>query len=230
MRSCKCFVVIVSLAILTLAAPLGADEPRPERAPQQSETQPNETQPNETEALREEVRELRERLARLEGLLGRVVARASDADALPALAADPDLTPGEARFMNASQPAALPPYSVAGAAAPAPAAVPAPAPQAVVELPAGVASTGGQPLAITGLLDTYYTRNFNNPADGTNTLYYTNPNSRGFGLNQAKLEIDAKGKGPVGFRSDIWFGSGARLFREGLEPGRLEDVLYLQQA
>ena len=61
-------------------------------------------------------------------------------------------------------------------------------------------------------------------------LYYTNPNARGFGLNQAKIEIDASGDGPIGFRSDIWFGSGARLFRDGLEPGPLEDVLYLQQA
>ena len=78
--------------------------------------------------------------------------------------------------------------------------------------------------------DTYYTHNTNSPEDGTNTLYYTNPNSRGFGLNQAKLEIDASGDGPIGFRSDIWFGSGARLFRDGLEPGPLEDVIYLQQA
>ena len=94
----------------------------------------------------------------------------------------------------------------------------------------GPASTGGQPLSITGIIDTYLTYNNNDPQDGTNTLYYTNPNSRGFGLNQAKLEIDAGGDGPVGFRTDMWFGSGARLFRDGLEPGALEDVIYLQQA
>ena len=95
---------------------------------------------------------------------------------------------------------------------------------------AGPVTTGGQNLTLTGLVDTYYTRNANDPGDGTNTLYYTNPNSRGFGLNQVKLELDASGDGPIGFRSDIWFGSGARLFREGLEPGPLADVLYLQQA
>ena len=94
----------------------------------------------------------------------------------------------------------------------------------------GTVTTGGQNLTLTGLVDTYYTRNANDPGDGTNTLYYTNPNSRGFGLNQVKLELDASGDGPIGFRSDIWFGSGARLFREGLEPGPLADVLYLQQA
>ncbi len=98
------------------------------------------------------------------------------------------------------------------------------------EIPVGVASSGGQSISFTGLLDTYFTHNTNSPDDGTNTLYYTNPNSRGFGLNQAKLEFDASGDGPIGFRSDIWFGSGARLFRDGLEPGPLEDVIYLQQA
>ena len=49
-------------------------------------------------------------------------------------------------------------------------------------------------------------------------------NARGFGLNQLKLEIETAGDGPFGFRSDIWFGSGARLFRDGLEPGPLADV------
>lgn len=97
------------------------------------------------------------------------------------------------------------------------------------EEPVGVARTGGQNLTVTGLVDTYYSNNFNNPSDGTNALYYTNPNSKGFGLNQAKLELEGEA-GPIGFRTDIWFGSGARLFRDGLEPGPLEDVIYLQQA
>ena len=94
----------------------------------------------------------------------------------------------------------------------------------------GLANTGGPPLAVTGLVDTYFTHNTNAPEDGTNTLYYTNPNARGFGLNQFKLELETTGTEPFGFRSDLWFGSGARLFREGLEPGPLADVLYLQQA
>ena len=98
------------------------------------------------------------------------------------------------------------------------------------ELSSGVVSSGGQAISFTGLLDAYFTHNTNSPPDGYNMLYYTNPNARGFGLNQAKIEIDASGNGPIGFRSDIWFGSGARLFRDGLEPGPLEDVLYLQQA
>jgi hypothetical protein len=97
------------------------------------------------------------------------------------------------------------------------------------EQPVGVARTGGQNLTVTGLVDGYYSNNFNNPSDGNNSLYYSNPNAKGFGLNQAKLELQGEA-GPIGFRTDIWFGSGARLFRAGLEDGPLEDVIYLQQA
>lgn len=96
--------------------------------------------------------------------------------------------------------------------------------------PEQTASNSNQSISFTGLLDTYLTYNTNDPNNGQNTLYYTNPSSRGFGLNQVKLEIDASSGGPIGFRSDIWFGSGARLFRDGLEPGPLEDVINLQQA
>ncbi len=102
--------------------------------------------------------------------------------------------------------------------------------ESVDDPPEGSASTSDQSISFTGLLDTYLTYNTNDPDDGQNTLYYTNPNSRGFGLNQVKLEIDASINGPIGFRSDIWFGSGARLFRDGVEPGPLEDVINLQQA
>ena len=45
-----------------------------------------------------------------------------------------------------------------------------------------------------------------------------------------QISIDAKGESPVGVHTDVWFGSGARLFRDGLEPGPLEDVIYLEQA
>ena len=96
--------------------------------------------------------------------------------------------------------------------------------------PEEIADNNNQSISFTGLLDTYLTYNTNDPDNGQNTLYYTNPNSRGFGLNQIKLEIDASIDDPIGFRSDIWFGSGARLFRDGLEPGPLEDVINLQQA
>ncbi len=113
-------------------------------------------------------------------------------------------------------------------AAPATAPVTAAAPAQDESM--GAVRTGGQPLSFTGVVDTYFTQNTNSPASGNNDLYYTNPNARGFGFNQLKLEMETTGDGPIGFRSDLWFGSGARLFRDGLEPGPLADVLYLQQA
>ncbi len=178
--------------------------------------------------LREELSSLRARLLKLEAMLdslnqGDEVAAAPAAEPVGAATEAPvDLTVPMAPkptvvAATSQQPEWKAPTAISDA-------------EPSQESPVGVASSGGQPISFTGLLDTYYTYNTNAPEDGYNTLYYTNPNSRGFGLNQAKLEIDASGDGPVGFRSDIWFGSGARLFRDGLEPGPLEDVLYIQQA
>jgi hypothetical protein len=177
-------------------------------------------------ALEEEVEALKARLAEMEQLLRQKLGLEPEAAKAETATAE---TAPTAVDVPAATAAAAATASDATTVAKTPEKAPSwaePDEDAVV----GPASTGGQPLSITGLVDTYYTYNTNKPEDGTNTLYYTNPNSRGFGLNQAKLEIEAKGEGPVGFRSDIWFGSGARLFRDGLEPGPLEDVIYLQQA
>lgn len=212
-------LTLTLLAFALLSVPLVA-------APA-TETATSQTADVEAE-LREELSSLRARLLKLEAMLDSL----NQGDEV---AAAPVAEPVEA--------AAEAPVDLAAPMAPTPTVVAATsqqpewkAPTAISdaepsqESPVGVASSGGQPISFTGLLDTYYTYNSNAPEDGYNTLYYTNPNSRGFGLNQAKLEIDASGDGPVGFRSDIWFGSGARLFRDGLEPGPLEDVLYIQQA
>ena len=210
MHTLKRFLTVAGIAMMMMSTPISGWAEAANADPASTKT--------ETEALQQEVAELKNRLARLENMLVTMGAQAVQ----DALSSTPGT--GEVQLMNATFPAS--PVSSLAA--------PAPAPQASAlqggAVPDGVASTGGQPLSITGILDAYYTKNFNNPASGENTLYYTNPNSRGFGLNQAKLEIDAFGDGPVGFRSDIWFGSGARLFRDGLEPGDLRDVLYLQQA
>ena len=173
--------------------------------------------------IRNELDSLRERIEDLEDLLALLVAQQADsAGASLSIAGGPSLAVAAASGADSvaesiAEGAPLPTNGAAGQAAGVPA-------------PEGLASTGGQPLTITGLVDTYFTHNTNAPDDGNNTLYYTNPNARGFGLNQLKLEIETGGDGPFGFRSDIWFGSGARLFRDGLEPGPLADVLYLQQA
>lgn len=172
---------------------------------------------NELEAeLRSELDSLRERIEDLEMLLATLVTT-REAE-VAAAETEPTETSLVAAAADGGGPATLEPASLA------------PAAQDDSGMPEGFASTGGQPLSITGLVDTYYTHNGNDPEDGNNTLYYTNPNARGFGLNQLKLEIETTGDGPFGFRSDIWFGSGARLFRDGLEPGPLADLLYVQQA
>jgi hypothetical protein len=166
----------------------------------------------ETDAsLRTEVAQLRDRLARLEELLNSQQATAEQqAPAEQTEQSEIDAAYAEGRTL------VLP-------SAPTEA-------QSDDDVAVGIVSTGGPELSFTGLVDTYYSYNTNKPEDGTNSLYYTNPNARGFGLNQAKLEFDANTGTGVGFRSDIWFGSGARLFRDGLEEGPLEDVIYLQQA
>ncbi len=168
------------------------------------------TDAEEDPSLRAEVQELRQRLAHLEDLLMETLKAAEKTSTAPT-----------------EQQSILEAYAD-GRTLVLPSAPTDAEPQQ--DQLVGPVSTGGPSLSFTGLIDTYYTFNTNKPADGVNTLYYTNPNARGFGLNQAKLELDAQTSSGVGFRSDIWFGSGARLFRDGLEPGPLEDVLYLQQA
>ena len=194
-----------------------------------SDTDAAVSKPADTEAeLREELSSLRARLLKLEAMLDSL----HEDRETPAV----ESVAGTAPVADSAD-SATPQVHTSATADPIRAEATRVLPKAVSDAepsqdtPVGVASSGGQAISFTGLLDTYWTHNTNKPADGQNTLYYTNPNATGFGLNQAKLEIDASGDGPIGFRSDIWFGSGARLFREGLTgPGPLEDLIYVQQA
>jgi hypothetical protein len=184
------------------------------------------SEPSGESALRAEVDALKERLRQMEELLREKLGLDAEAGPAKAPAAEQAQTaaaPAGGTAATAATPGETAPYVAAIRAVPTHAE---PQDDAVI----GPASTGGPALSITGLLDSYISYNTNDPDDGTNALYYTNPNSRGFGLNQAKISVDAKGDSPVGVHTDIWFGSGARLFRDGLEPGPLEDVIYLEQA
>lgn len=213
--------ILILLVLALCAMPLAA---APEADATESDSKAIEAE------LREELSSLRARLLKLEAMLDALQERES------APAAAPEQAPAVVATSPATVDLAVPLESETAVADTAQIAV-ASAPKAVSyaepsqEEAVGVASSGGQAISLTGLIDTYWTHNTNNPADGQNTLYYTNPNATGFGLNQAKLEIDASGDGPIGFRSDIWFGSGARLFRQDLTgPGPLEDLMYIQQA
>ena len=207
-RLVRAALAALFIGALAVPAAVAAGEPPPRAAVTSAEL--------ETE-IRSELDSLRERIEDLEMLLATLVTTRE--------------TEGASRTPETTEASLVLAAADGGAAATPEAPGPStPAQDADSGMPEGVASTGGQPLSITGLVDTYYTHNANDPQDGNNTLYYTNPNARGFGLNQLKLEIETAGDGPFGFRSDLWFGSGARLFRDGLEPGPLADVLYLQQA
>lgn len=217
MKNYTLILLVLALCAVPLVADAGPDATDSDRKAVEAE-------------LREELSSLRSRLLKLEAMLDSLQEGES------ATAAEPEEAPAVVATSPAPVDLAIPlDTQTPGSASPQLAA--APKPQAVSyaepsqEEAVGVASSGGQAISLTGLIDTYWTHNTNNPSDGQNTLYYTNPNATGFGLNQAKLEIDASGDGPIGFRSDIWFGSGARLFREGLTgPGPLDDMIYIQQA
>ena len=60
----------------------------------------------------------------------------------------------------------------------------------------------GGPVRVSGLLDGYYLRNFNNPASGTNQLRNFDVKSNSMTLNMAKLVLEHD-PAPVGFRVDF---------------------------
>ena len=94
--------------------------------------------------------------------------------------------------------AGLAAVSAFGQAAPAPA--PAPAPAAPPSPPWSVG-----PIDFSGLVDGYYSFNFNHPASQTNGLYNFDTAANQFSLNMAKLSM-AHSADPVGFQVDFGFG------------------------
>ena len=82
------------------------------------------------------------------------------------------------------------------APAPAPAAAPAPPPPPPW-------SVG--PIDFSGLIDGYYTFNFNHPASGNNGLYNFDTKANQFSLSMAKLSM-SHSTDPVGFQVDLGFG------------------------
>ena len=101
--------------------------------------------------------------------------------------------------------------------APAPAATPAPAPSPW--------SVGG--IDFSGLVDGYYSLNFNHPASKTNQLYNFDVQANQFSLNMAKLSLaHATGdKDPVGFQVDFGFGKAFDIIHAGEQaPGIFRNI------
>jgi Putative beta-barrel porin-2, OmpL-like. bbp2 len=116
--------------------------------------------------------------------------------------------------------------SLAVAQTPAPADTTAPA----AAPPASVWSVG--PIDFSGLIDGYYTANFNHPADagvpGQNGLYNFNVQSNQFSLAMAKLSMSHDAD-PVGFRVDLGFGRAFDIIH-GSEPAGPNFLRNIEQA
>ena len=95
--------------------------------------------------------------------------------------------------------------ATAQAPAPAPAAAPAPPPWSV------------GPIDFSGLVDGYYTFNFNHPASGNNGLYNFDTKANQFSLSMAKLTMSHTAD-PIGFQVDFGFGKAFDIVNGG-EPG-----------
>ena len=103
--------------------------------------------------------------------------------------------------------------------APAPAAAPAP--------DAPKPWTMGS-IRITGLIDGYYSKNFNNPASGNNVLRNFDVKSNSLTLNMTKISLTHDAD-PVGFTLDLGFGRAWDVFH-ATEPSGSGIVNYIPQA
>lgn len=83
-------------------------------------------------------------------------------------------------------------------------------------------------IKVNGLVDAYYSYNFNNPASGFNTLRNFEVKSRQFSLNMAELSL-SKDPDPIGFRVDLGFGRAFDVINAS-DPGGRDIQRYIQQA
>jgi hypothetical protein len=102
------------------------------------------------------------------------------------------------------------------------AAAQTPAPDAQTPAPAPASSPwSAGPIDFSGLVDGYYSFNFQHPASGTNVWRNFDIRANQFHLNMAKLEMQ-HAPDPVGFRLDLGFGRAFDIFHatEPLDQGR----------
>jgi len=102
--------------------------------------------------------------------------------------------------------------------APAPAAPAADAPWTI----------GNGDIKMSGLVDGYYSYNFNNPASGFNTLRNFEVKSRQFSLNMAEFSL-YQDAAPIGFHVDLGFGRAWDIFH-ATDPGGRDIQRFIPQA
>lgn len=161
--------------------------------------------------LRERI--LLDRIEQLEKRLAEVEERTASAQ--------PPAGPAKVTSAAAAQepaPAAAPATGQAPAATSSPTPAPAPAPP----------TWSAGPIDFSGLVDGYYTYNFNHPASGNNQLYNFNVKANQFSLNMAKISI-AHSPDPIGFQVDFGFG---RAFDIIANAGERQPEIwrYIEQA
>ncbi len=84
------------------------------------------------------------------------------------------------------------------------------------------------PIEFSGLIDSYYSLNFNHPASRFNTGRNFDTNANQFSLNMAKVTLQHQ-PDPVGIRLDLGLGPAFDIVH-GAEPGGLGPLRYIQQA
>ena len=87
-----------------------------------------------------------------------------------------------------------------------------------------------KPTEVSGLMDVYYSYNFNQPAGRVNQLRNFDTNSNQFSLNMVKLTLEKKNtvQSRLGYRLDLTFGPATDLVHAS-EPGQAEIYKHLQQ-
>ncbi|MEO8596796.1 MAG: porin [Candidatus Solibacter sp.] len=84
------------------------------------------------------------------------------------------------------------------------------------------------PIDFAGLIDGYYSFNFNHPDSGFNTLRNFEVKSNQFSLNMTKLSMSHTAD-PVGFTFDVGFGRAWKVFH-ATDPAGTDVVQYIPQA
>lgn len=100
---------------------------------------------------------------------------------------------------------------------------PAPAPE-----PAAPSAWSAGPINFSGLIDGYYSFNFQHPASRNNVLRNFDVRANQMSLNMAKLTLDHD-PDPVGFKLDFGFGRAMEIFH-ATDPAGTDVVRYIPQA
>ena len=91
--------------------------------------------------------------------------------------------------------------------------------------PAAPAVWSAGPVDFSGLVDGYYSLNFNHPSSKSNSLRNFDARANQFSLNMAKLTLEHS-PGPVGFRVDLGFGKAFEIIHASDVRVRDADTIF----